>query len=81
MTDHYSSYPGAPGNGAAGNAFNRDDVSLLEVVGHYDSFFKVGLTDDEKRELIEGLLGPRADSDSAHKSQRKSSLINPGGWS
>ena len=27
--------------------------TLLDVVNHYDSFFALRLTDDEKRELVE----------------------------
>jgi hypothetical protein len=30
-------------------------ATLLEVVNHYDTFFKLGLTDSEKRDLIEYL--------------------------
>ncbi len=34
-----------------------DSIPMLEVVSQYDSFFQLGLTDPEKSELIESLLG------------------------
>jgi len=35
-----------------------DDFSLLDVLGQYDSFFRLGLTDEDKRDLIDELFGP-----------------------
>src|SRR5881296_3695710 len=32
-------------------------ATLLDVVNHYDAFFKLGLTDQEKRDLVEYLKG------------------------
>jgi hypothetical protein len=43
---------------AADKPFYTDDFSLQEVVGQYDSFFKLGLTDEDKRDLISDLFGP-----------------------
>lgn len=43
---------------AGGKPFYTDDFSLLEVLGQYDAFFRLGLTDEDKRDLIEELLGP-----------------------
>jgi len=73
MTDDLSN------SSARGNGFHRDDTSLVEVVGHYDSFFKVGLTDDEKSDLIEALLAPV--DPGSRESQGDGSPINPGGGS
>ncbi len=41
-------------------ATSPESVPMSEVVDQYDSFFKLGLTDLEKSELIEYLLGPTA---------------------
>ncbi len=35
-----------------------DGSSLIRVVDHYDSFFQLGLTEAEKRDLIPDLLRP-----------------------
>jgi hypothetical protein len=45
--------------------FYADHFSLLDVVGQYDSFFGLELTNDDKRTLIEELLGPPARSTGA----------------
>lgn len=42
----------------AGTPFYAGNFSLLEVLGQYDSFFRLELTDDDKRDLIEELFGP-----------------------
>jgi hypothetical protein len=43
---------------ATGKPFYADNFSLLEVLGQYDSFFRLELTDEDKRDLIEELFGP-----------------------
>lgn len=43
---------------ADGKPFYADHSSLLEVLGQYDSFFKLELTDEDKRDLVEELFGP-----------------------
>jgi hypothetical protein len=51
---------------------------MFEVVDQYDSFFRLGLTDQEKSNLIEHLLGPLPPrSNLAHEPQREN--INPRG--
>lgn len=67
---------------AAGKPFYAEDFSLLEFVGQYDSFFKLGLTDQEKRALIEDLFDTAAPGSKAVPSRRETEeLINPDGWS
>jgi hypothetical protein len=43
---------------ATGKPFYAESFSLLEVLGQYDSFFRLELTDEDKRNLIEELFGP-----------------------
>jgi hypothetical protein len=43
---------------ASSKPFYADSFSLLEVLGQYDSFFRLELTDVDKRDLIEELFGP-----------------------
>jgi hypothetical protein len=43
---------------ASGQPFYAESFSLLEVLGQYDSFFRLELTDADKRDLIEELFGP-----------------------
>ncbi len=55
---------------------------MSQVVDHYDSFFKLGLTDEEKSDLIQYLLGPvipRANC--AHEPRTGEDPVNPGGLS
>ena len=50
-------YDKANGHGAAGPGYYHDGrfKDLNEVVAHYDSFFKLGLTADQKHDLIQYL--------------------------
>jgi mono/diheme cytochrome c family protein len=50
-------YDKANGHGAAGPGYYHDGrfKDLNEVVAHYDSFFKLSLTPDQKRDLIQYL--------------------------
>jgi hypothetical protein len=54
---------------------------MLEVVDQYDSFFRLGLTDQEKGELIQHLLEPSSPSDRVHELRVTKDSINPGGSS
>lgn len=54
---------------------------MFEVVDQYDSFFRLGLTDQEKNELIQYLLGPMAPrSDSVHEPPTTEDPITPWVW-
>lgn len=65
-------------SGAPVTPFYRNDFSVLDVVAHYDSFFKLGLTDQEKSDLIQDLFGPMAPgAPGAHEPQQDT----PDGWS
>lgn len=57
--------------GAGGEPFYAVEFSLFEVVGQYDSFFKLGLTDDEKRDLIDDLFGSPATTGSDDVTSRR----------
>ena len=39
-------------------ATRAESMPMFEVVDQYDSFFRLGLTDPEKNDLIQHLLGP-----------------------
>lgn len=55
---------------------------MSQVVDQYDSFFKLGLTDGEKSDLIQYLLGPVAPrSNRAHEPQAGEVPVNPRGLS
>jgi hypothetical protein len=41
-------------------ATSPESVPMCEVVDQYDSFFRLGLTDEDKSELIQYLMGPKA---------------------
>jgi hypothetical protein len=59
-----------------------DSKPMLEVVDQYDSFFKLGLTEQEKDELIQHLLEPSSpSSDRAHELRVTKDSVKPGGWS
>jgi hypothetical protein len=64
---------------ATGNPFYADDFSLLEFAGQYDSFFKLGLTDEEKRDLIQNLFGPPANDSRGVASPMETSSSTPTG--
>lgn len=67
-----------------------EPVPMGEVVNQYDSFFKLGLTDRDKSELIEYLLGPTAPrsvsmppasrrQENDHERRAEDDPFNPGG--
>ena len=59
-----------------------DAMPMFEIVDQYDSFFKLGLTDEEKSDLIQYLLGPIVPcSNCAHEAQRGEEPIDLGGLS
>jgi hypothetical protein len=67
---------------SAGKPFYADGFSVLEVVGQYDSFFKLGLTEADKRDLIEDLFGlPAPGSKDIASRAVTEELITPDGWS
>jgi hypothetical protein len=67
---------------SAGKPFYAEDFSLLEFAGQYDSFFKLGLTDEEKCDLIEDLFGLAVPGSKAVTSPRETEELNkPDGWS
>jgi hypothetical protein len=75
-TDRFNSFS------PAGKPFYADDFSMSEVVGQYDSFFKLGLTDEEKRDLIQDLLAaPATGSKESTSGRETEEPVNPGGWS
>jgi hypothetical protein len=77
MTERLANY-----SSTADKPFYANDFSLFEVVGQYDSFFNLELTDQEKSDLIQNLFGPPAPgSNLAHKSQRARTSSTPDGWS
>jgi hypothetical protein len=78
MTERLSNY-----SSRDNKPFYAHDFSLLEVVGQYDSFFNLGLTDQEKKDLIQDLFGPPAPaSNLAYKSQQRARISStPDGWS
>lgn len=67
---------------SVGKPVYADGFSMLEVVGQYDSFFMLGLTEEEKRTLIEDLFGS-TDPGSPDIASRAvtEELITPDGWS
>ena len=66
---------------AAGQSFYADGSSLPRVVDHYDSFFKLGLTEAEKRDLIADLLAPSAPGSQGVASFTETEeLFDPDGW-
>lgn len=64
-------------SGVPGQPFYRDAFSVLDVVAQYDAFFKLGLTDQEKSDLIRDVFGPAAGSRAVHQPQEDTA----GGWS
>jgi hypothetical protein len=67
---------------AAGGPFYAEDFSLPEFVGQYDTFFNIGLTDEQKRHLIEDLFGPTAPGSNVVTIRTETEpLVNPDGWS
>jgi hypothetical protein len=55
---------------------------MLEVVDQYDSFFALGLTDQQKGELIQHLLEPSSPcSDGIHEPPLAENSIHSGGSS
>jgi hypothetical protein len=60
-------------------ATTLESMPMLAVVDLYDSFFKLGLTNEEKSDLIQYLLGPVAPcSNRAHMLQAGAEANNPG---
>ncbi len=64
-----------------GQSFYADGSLLLGVVDHYDTFFKLGLTEAQKRDLIADLLAPSAPGFKGVTSRTETEeLFDPDGW-
>ena len=65
-----------------GKPFYADDFSVLEFASQYDCFFELGLTDEEKRDLIQDLLDPPPPGSNVVTSRKETEeIVDRGGWS
>jgi len=60
-------------------ATSPESVPMCEVVDQYDSFFRLGLTDEDKSELIQYLMGPKAShsAGTSHASRQQETDYEP----